>query len=157
MTVVALKATGTSSFAEISKYLDFGAAEAFDCIDFGLPTTYPSGRSGIGDIFINALDFCLSLSAEALIVECGGDLFGANVPEFLTCLKARRSHLKITLAAADALSAMGAKRVLAEIGLTVSLITGPCTDTQTLRERTKTLCGIPAINLMRSPEIGSVG
>jgi hypothetical protein len=154
-TVIALKATGTSSFEEIATYRDFGAAEAFDCIDFGLPTTYPSGRGGIGDIFYNALDFCLSLSAEALVVECGGDLFGANVPEFLTCLKARRSDLKIILAAADVLGAMGAQRRLAEIGLAISLITGPCTDTPTMHERTQALCGVPAINLSRSPGQGT--
>jgi hypothetical protein len=148
-TVVALKATGTSSFEEIARYRDFGASQAFDCVDFGLPTTYPSGRDGIGDIFANALDFCLSLSAEALVVECGGDVLGANVPEFLTCLKAQRSQFKIVLAAADALGAMGAKRALGEIGLAISLITGPCTDTPILRERTQALCGIPAINLAR--------
>jgi len=103
-TVIALKATGTASVGEIATYQDFGAARAFDCIDFGLPTTYPSGRGGISDIFAGALNFCLSLSADALVVECGGDLFGANVPDFLTCLKARRSDFKIILAAADALS-----------------------------------------------------
>ena len=151
-TVMALKATGTSSFEEIARYQDFGATQALDCVDFGLPTTYPSGRAGISEIFANALEFCLSLPAEAMVVECGGDLFGANVPEFLACLKARRSDLKIILAAADALGAMGAKRVLAEIGLTISLITGPCTDTSVLRERTEALCGIPAINLLRSPD-----
>jgi SAM-dependent methyltransferase len=146
-TVVALKATGTSSFMEIARYLDFGATEAFDCIDFGFPTTYPVGRRGIADIFFNALDFCFSLPADAVVVECGGDPVSANSPELLRCLKARRSDLKVILAAADALGAMGAKRALSEIGLVVSLITGPCTDTAVLRERAETQCGIPAINL----------
>jgi hypothetical protein len=154
-TVIALKATGTASVREIATYQDFGAAQAFDCIDFGLPTTYPSGRRGISDIFAGALDFCLSLSADALVVECGGDLFGANVPEFLACVKARRSDLRIILAAADALGAMGAKRALDEIGLRISLITGPCTDTPTLRERTQSLCGIPAINLAHGSDQGT--
>ena len=129
-----------------------GAVQAFDCVDFGLPTTYPSGREGIRDIFANALDFCLSLSAEALVVECGGDLLGANVPEFLACLKARRSDLKIILAAADALGALGAKHALAEIGLAIDVVTGPCTDTPSMCERTQALCGIPAINLLRGPD-----
>jgi len=150
--VIALKATGTPSIAEIARYQDFGAAQAFDCIDFGLPTTYPVGREEISDIFAKEVDFCLSLPAAALVVECAGDPVSANAPELLTCLKARRSDLKIVLAAADALGAMGAKRVLAESGLTISLITGPCTDTPTLRERTEALCGIPAINLARGPE-----
>ena len=150
-TVVALKATGTSSFMEIARYLDFGAMQAFDCIDFGLPTTYPVGRGGISEFFMNALDYCLHLSAEALVVECAGDPFVANAPEFLTCLRTRCSNPKIILAAADALGAMGAKCALAEIGLAISLITGPCTDTAAMRERTQALCGIPAINLARGP------
>jgi hypothetical protein len=153
-TAIALKATGTSSFTEIATYQDYGAAQAFDCIDFGLPTTYPSDRSRISDFFADALDYCLSLATEALMVECGGDLFGGNVPEFLACLKARRPDLKIILVAADALGAMGAKRVLEDIGLTISLITGPCTDTSVLRERTEALCGIPAINLLRGTDLG---
>jgi hypothetical protein len=153
--VIALKATGTPAVAELVRYRDFGAAQAFDCIDFGLPTTYPSGRAGIGNVFLNALDFCLSLSANALVVECGGDLFGANVPEFLASLKTRRTDLKTILAASDTLGALGAKQALAEIGLAISLITGPCTDTPAMRERTQTLCGIPAINLLRGPDHGA--
>jgi hypothetical protein len=152
-TVIALKATGTASFEEIARYLDFGAAQAFDCLDFGLPTTYPAGRDGISDFFERALDFCLSLSAAALVIECGGDLFGANVPEFLTCVKARRPDLNIILAASDALGALGAKQTLAEMGLPISLITGPCTDTPSMRDRTQALCGIPAINLLRGSDL----
>jgi hypothetical protein len=154
-TVIMLKATGTSSFSEIARYLDYGAAEAFDCIDFGFPTTYPVGRGDILDIFSAALDFCLSLPGDALIVECAGDPVSANAPELLGCIKARRSDIKVTLAAADALGAMGAKRALAEIGLKISLITGPCTDTPILREWTEALCNIPAMNLARGLDPGS--
>ncbi len=147
--VVALKATGTSSFAELARYLDFGAAEAFDCIDFGFPTTYPVGRREIAEYFFNALDFCLSLPADAVVVECAGDPISANAPELLKCVKARRPDVKIIFAAADALGAMGAKRALAEVGLEINLITGPCTDTEILRQWTEALCGIPAINMAR--------
>jgi hypothetical protein len=149
-TVIALKATGTSSVTELASYQDFGASLVFDCVDFGLPTTYPVGRKGIRDFLSDALDFCLSLPADALIVECAGDPVSANAPELLSCLRTRRSNLKIVLAAADALGAMGAKQALAEIGLSISMITGPCTDTPTLREWTEALCGIPAINVARN-------
>jgi hypothetical protein len=93
----------------------------------------------------------LSIASEAVVIECGGDILGGNVPVFLECLKRRRTELKIILAAADALGALGAKRVLQEMGLSISLITGPCTDTPTLRERTQTLCGIPALNMSKGP------
>src|SRR5262245_1403544 len=150
--VVALKATGTSSFAELAQYLDFGAAEAFDCIDFGFPTTYPVGRKDIVEFFSSALDFCLSLPADAVIVECSGDPVSADAPKLLECVKARRPHPKIIPAAADALGAMGAKMALAKIGLEINLITGPCTDTAILRQWTEDLCGIPAINMARDSD-----
>jgi hypothetical protein len=153
-TVIAFKATGGCTVSEIASYLDFGATQAFDCLDFGLPGSYPVGRKGIREFFDNALDICLSLPADAVVVECGGDLFGANVPEFLACLKTRRSDLKIILAASDTLGALGAKQVLAEIGLAINLITGPCTDTPAMRERTQALCGTPAISLTRGLDQG---
>jgi hypothetical protein len=145
--VVAFKANGTPSIRELALYRDFGATQAFDSIDFGLPSTYPVGRADIREIMFDALDFCLSLPADAVVIECAGDPVSANGPPLLDCLKARRSTFKIVLAAADALGAMGAKQALAEIGLEISLITGPCTDTPILREWTEALCGIPTINL----------
>ncbi len=146
-TVIALKATGTSSFAELASYLDFGAAQAFDCVDFGMPTTYPSHRDGVDLVFERALDTCLSIAADAAVVECGGDMLGANVPVFLDRLKRRRPRAKVILAAADALGALGGKRVLEDMGWSLSLIAGPCTDTPTLRQRTEDMCGVAAINL----------
>jgi len=147
--VMALKATGTSSVTELHSYEDFGAAPCFDSVDFGLPTTYPSGREGIDAHFDAMLDACLGISADAVLIECGGDILGANVPSFLACLARRRQDVRVILAASDALAALGAKSVLADMGLTVTLITGPCTDTPTIQQRTRDLCGIPALNLAR--------
>jgi hypothetical protein len=147
--VTALKATGTSSLTEILRYRDYGAVEAFDCVDFGLPTTYPTGRDGMDAVFNRALDVTLSNASDAVLIECGGDILGGNVPIFLECLKRRREGLKIILAAADALGALGAKQILGDMGLSISMITGPCTDTPTLRERTQALCEIPALNMSR--------
>jgi hypothetical protein len=147
--VVALKATGTSSVTELHSYEDFGAAPCFDSVDFGLPTTYPSGREGIDAHFAAMLDVCLGITADAVLIECGGDILGANVPSFLACLARRRQDVRVILAASDALAALGARSVLADMGLTVTLITGPCTDTPTIQQRTRELCGIPALNLAR--------
>jgi hypothetical protein len=147
--VVALKATGTSSLTELHSYEDFGAAPCFDCVDFGLPTTYPSGRPDIGGVFEAALDACLSAVADAVLVECGGDILGANVPAFLSILRRRRPDAKLILVASDSLAALGAKSVLGEMGLAVTLVAGPCTDTPTIQQRTQDLCGLPALNLAR--------
>jgi hypothetical protein len=143
-----LKATGTSSFGELAVYLDFGASQAFDCVDFGLPTTYPSGRSDMDGFFDAMLDTCLSTRAEAVIIECGGDILGANVPVFLNRLNGRRSDAKIILAASDALAALGGTRTLQEMGMSVHMITGPCTDTPILLQRTQNLCNTPAVNML---------
>jgi hypothetical protein len=146
-TVIALKATGTSAVTEIMTYQDFGAAQAFDCVDFGLPSTHPSGRAGIDRLFDRVLDTCLSIPADAVLIECGGDIIGLNVPTFLRRLKRKRSRPKVILAAGDALGALGATWMLRDMGLSVDLITGPCTDTPAIQQRTQTLCMIPAMNL----------
>lgn len=153
-TIVTLKATGTSSISELLAYRDFGATHAFDCVDFGLPTTYPSDRAGVEETFDRALDFCLGMPADAVIIECGGDFLGANVPVFLQRLKGRRSDGKFILAASDALGALGGKLMLHDMGFSLDLITGLCTDTPTLRQRTEKLCGIPAINMSRGGNNG---
>lgn len=147
--VLALKATGVASLRELMTYRDFGAIDAFDFVDFGLPSTCPANRTDIEPMFEHMLDTCLSRAAEAVIMECGSDMLGANVPVFLECLKRRRSQMKIILAAADPLGALGGKTVLKEMGLEVDLITGPCTDTPTALERTRTLCGVTALNMAR--------
>jgi hypothetical protein len=118
-------------------------------VDFGLPTTYPSGRDQIGDLFDTMLDTCVSTPADAILIECGGDILGGNVPAFLPRLVARRPDVRVILVASDSLAALGAKSVLAEQGLAVTLITGPCTDTPTIEQRTRDLCGVPAINFAK--------
>lgn len=145
--VVVLKATGTTSVTEAAAYLDFGAAQVFDCLDFGVPTTFPCARADAAEIFNEALNVCLSLTADAVLIECGGDFLGTCVPEFLQCLLLRRPNPTTILAAADTSGALGAKRELERMGLTLNLITGPCTDTLTARQRIETICGIPARNM----------
>jgi len=151
--VVALKATGTSSLTELHSYLDFGADPCLDCVDFGLPTTYPSERDQAGEYFDTMLDTCLAVPADAVLIECGGDMLGANVPAFLNRLVARRPTVRVILAASDSLAAFGGKSVLAEMGLAVTLITGPCTDTPTIERRTRDLCGIPAMNVAKGEPV----
>jgi hypothetical protein len=152
--VAALKATGTASLTELHSYQDNGAAPCFDCVDFGLPTSYPSGRADSGALFERMLDACLGVPADALLVECGGDILGANVPGFIAALQRRRPDAKVVLVASDALAALGAKSVLADMGLAVTLVSGPCTDTPTIQQRTAALCGLPALNLARGAAIG---
>jgi hypothetical protein len=154
-TVIALKATGTSSVTEIMSYQDYGAAQVFDCVDFGMPTTHPHNRKGIDHLFDRALDTCLSIPADAVVIECGGDMLGGNVPTFLSCLRRRRRNTKVILAAADTLGALGATKMLRDMGLSVHLITGPCTDTPAVRLRTQALCRVPAMNLTRNEADGA--
>ena len=89
------------------------------------------------------------MPADAVIVECGGDMLAANIPVFLKRLKRRRSRAKVVLAAADPLGALGGTRMLRDIGLPVNLITGPCTDTPASQRRTQSLCKRPAMNMAR--------
>src|SRR5262249_26458954 len=53
--VIVLKATGTSAVAEIATYRDYGAAQAFDCVDFGLPRAARLSRTAGGPLSRGAL------------------------------------------------------------------------------------------------------
>lgn len=154
---VVLKATGTSAIAEIAMYRDHGADHVFDCVDFGLPTTYPSNRKDMTRVFDRALDTCLSIPADAVLIECGGDLLAANIPVFLRRLRRRRPRPKVVLAAPDAVGAFGGSRKLRDMGLSVDLITGPCTDTSAVRQRTQLLCKTLAVNLAATDNKGFEG
>ena len=147
--VVALKATGTSSLTELHSYQDFGAAPCFDCVDFGLPTTYPSGRADIGGVFEAALDACLSAAADAVLVECGGDILGANVPMFLDQPRAAPAGGEGDPGGVGFACGAGGEIGAGGDGAGVTLVTGPCTDTPTIQQRTQDLCGLPALNLAR--------
>jgi hypothetical protein len=147
--VLALKATGTSSVTELHSYQDHGALPCLDSVDFGLPTTYPSNRPGMEPYFTGVLEWCLSQPVDAVLIECGGDLLGANVPVFLQALRAVRPDVRVIVAASDTMAAMGAKTLLAEMGLSPMVMTGPCTDTPTIQARTQAVCGVPAINMAR--------
>ncbi len=150
--VVALKATGTPSVGEIALYEDFGASPAMDCLEFGMASTYPSGRLDVAEPFDRALDLCFHQLADAVLIECGGDLLGANVPVFLERLLCRRPDPRVVLAAADALGASAAVQALRGMGVPVTLATGPCTDTPVLARRTELLCGVPAMSMARLGE-----
>jgi hypothetical protein len=93
------------------------------------------------------------MPADAVLIECGGDMLGANVPLFLQHFRRWRPRAKVILAAADALGALGATTKLRKMGLSVTLITGPCTDSPTLRRRTEDLCRVPAMNLARGEHL----
>ena len=86
-------------------------------------------------------------SGDAVLIECGGDFLGTCVPEFLQCLLPRRAKLTTVLAASDTSGAVGAKQALERMGVTLNLITGPCTDTTTGQQRIEATCGIPARNM----------
>ena len=110
--------------------------------------TRPSGRAvdALRNIRITR-DYTKHAEGSVLI-ECGGDILGANVPVFLERLKKARQVDKLVLVAPDSLAAFGGLRILEKMGFAADLLTGPCTDTPTLLERTQKLCGVKAINML---------
>jgi hypothetical protein len=122
-TVIALKATGTAAVSEIAAYTDFGAAQALDCVDFGLPTTYPIGRKDIENFLSSEIDYCLAQPVDAVVMECAGDLSPATRAD--SCRMSKRGvRLIVVLAANDTLERWAQNRRSPNAGLN-SLITGP--------------------------------
>lgn len=144
--VTVLKATGTGSILESRLYADAGAL-VFDTVDFGLATTYPNGTLSIQEQFSAWLDYLSRLLTDVLVVECGGDPIGANVPSLIAAVQRQMPVLIHISAASDAMAALGLCRWFESTGISVDLICGRCTDTAFMTERVKQLTGIPAENL----------
>ena len=146
--VIALKATGTASIIERQIYADAGASHVIDPIDFGLATTYSSEEQGcIKGRFLGCLYHIANLNCSSLVVECGGDPIGANVPLFLTALRECGAPQFHVSSASDCLAALGLITLFQTINLPVNMFCGRCTDTTLLKNRTTTLTGISSLNL----------
>jgi hypothetical protein len=122
-------------------------ALVFDTVDFGLATTYPSGALSIQEQFPAWLDYLFKVPADALVVECGGDPVGANVPSLISAIRQLGPPLVHVSAASDAMAALGLCRWFEASGIPVDLICGRCTDTALMTERVGQITGVPAENL----------
>ena len=141
--VIGTKLTGAGRYRDILRFRDHGAAEIYDFVDAGLPSTVVSE-----DAFRRAirplLSHIASRDADFMVVEAGAsplepyngaaaiDELGANVRCRILC-------------ATDPYAVVGVQKAY---GLRPDLVAGPATNTSAALDLVEKLTGLPGINII---------
>ena len=141
--VVGTKLTGAGRYRDILSFRDHGAAEIYDFVDAGLPSTVvpeEEFRAAIRPL----LSFIATRDADFMVVEAGAsplepyngaaaiDELGANVRCRILC-------------ATDPYAVVGVQKAY---GLRPDLVAGPATNTSAALDLVEKLTGLPGINII---------
>lgn len=153
--VGAAKLTGVSLRRDTLKMEDAGAFRALSFNDAGIVTTKPETAVPVARGILAALtEPYHGLRPDVLVIELGDGIMGEyGVQEILRTpelMLPARAHV---LCANDPVGAWGAARFYAEdLGLPLTLITGPTTDNAVGRKFVEDRLGLPAINARSAPD-----
>ncbi len=121
--VAGVKATGTGAFGDFNSFED-GGAPALDFTDVGMPTTYRMPMEQIEAGFDTLVATAAAGGAEIVVVEIADGVFQQETRAILKSSTIRDRLDGILFAAPDALSALGGKLVLEQVGLSPFAISG---------------------------------
>ncbi len=148
--VGAAKVTGVALRRDALEMLDHGAKQAFTFADAGLPST-------TGDDVVAAARGCMAAAGagmDVLVVELGDGLLGDyGVGDVLAAADIAAQLDAVVLAAADPVGAWGGARILDDLGLPLTAVTGPATDNAAGNDAIALHAGAPAANARKQPEL----
>ena len=146
--VIGIKLTGASRYRDILSFRDHGAAEIYDFVDAGLPSTVVPAdefRAAIRPL----LSHIARRDADFMVVEAGAsplepyngaaavDELGANVRCCILC-------------ATDPYAVVGVQQAY---GLRPDLVAGPATNTTAALDLVDKLTGLPGLNIIDPDEL----
>ena len=143
--VVAAKLTGAARYRDILSYRDCGAAEIFDFVDVGLPST-----ACPPELYREALPLLVSkiagAGADVLVAEAGASPLEPYNGD--TAVAALRDRLRFTvLCASDPYAVLGVQTAFGDAAAT-DLVAGPAANTDAAAALVQQLTGLPALNLL---------
>jgi len=147
--VGAAKLTGVSLRRDTLKMEDVGAIRALTFTDAGIVTTQPQSAVPVARGLIRALnDPMLGLKLDCIVLELGDGIMGEyGVFEILSSpdlMAPARAHV---MCANDPVGAWGAAEYMQkELGIGLTVITGPTTDNSVGRDFVTKRLGLPAVN-----------
>ena len=141
--VIGAKLTGAGRFRDILSFREAGAAEIFDFVDVGLPSTVVP-EADFRTAIVPLLEHIGSRQPDFLVAEAGASPLepynGAAAIDELG------DNVRVTiLCASDPYAVVGVQHAF---NLTPDLVTGPATNTSAAIELVDKLTGVPAINVI---------
>ena len=150
--VIGAKLTGAGRYRDILQFRKHGAAEIYDFVDAGLPSTVvPESEFRLA--VVPLLSYIAGRDGDFLVVEAGASPMepynGAAAIDLLG------DHVRcLILCASDPYAVVGVQRAY---GLEPDLVAGPATNTSAALDLVRKLTGLPGINVIdpaRIPEFG---
>jgi hypothetical protein len=141
--VIGTKLTGAGRYRDILSFRDHGAAEIYDFVDAGLPSTVvpeDEFRAAIRPL----LSHIATRDADFMVVEAGAsplepDNGAAAIDELGGNIRCR------ILCATDPYAVVGVQKAY---GLKPDLVAGPATNTTAALDLVENLTGLPGINII---------
>jgi hypothetical protein len=119
------KVTGSGSGKDRWMYLDAGAAEVVDFLDFGMASTFGYPVDRLWSTMVGIRDELAHRGADVIVLEIADGLLQAETRALASCLPGFANA--VVLAVSDALSAVAGIRILDEAGVPVRAISGRIT------------------------------
>jgi hypothetical protein len=154
------KVTGSGSGKDRWMYLDAGAAAVADFLDFGMASTFGYPIQRLQDTMAAIRDALVADGTEVVVLEIADGLLQAETRALAGRLPGFADA--VVLAVASALDAVAGVRLLADLGVTVSAISGVVTASPLAAREACAATGLPvlspaeladgaAVDLLRSP------
>lgn len=146
--IVGAKFTGAGRYRDIVSFRNAGAANIFDFVDVGLPSTVVAEEE-FREAIRPLLSHIGSMQPDFLVAETGASpLEPYNVGPAMEELG--DNVVCILLAASDPYAVVGVKKAF---GVEPDLVTGPAANTSAAVDLVRKLAGLPAINVINRKTI----
>lgn len=141
--VIGAKLTGAGRYRDILSFRKAGAAEIYDFVDVGLPSTIVP-ETDFRSAIVPLLEHIGSRNPDFLVAEAGASPLEPY--NSATAIDALGDQVRVTiLCASDPYAVVGVQHAFK---LTPDLVAGPATTTSAAIELVDKLTGVPAINVI---------
>ncbi len=129
--VAGVKLSGVASTQDLDKISDAGASPVLGFMDAGLPSTC-NDATEVVEVALGILHEVNQSQPDLIIAEFGDGILGEyNVGQIISSPEIQQHVCAFLVAAADFVAAYGAKEIMQQYGVEVTLITGPAVNNDT--------------------------
>jgi hypothetical protein len=139
------KITGIACLKDTIRMKNAGAAKTLSFLDCGVPSTVDTEDiAGIARSIVDQMK-----DVDLIVMELGDGIMGHYKVDRFFDDRALMSHIDaVVFCASDLTAAWGGKEILAQRGITVTVVCGPATDTEAGVTYLEKTIGIPAANAL---------
>jgi hypothetical protein len=131
LSIAGVKLSGVASTQDLDKIKDAGAAPVFGFMDAGLPSTCGDADEVI-ETALGVLAAANRSKPDLIIAEFGDGILGEyHVGKIISCPEIRQHVCSFIVGAGDLVSAWGAKEIMQQYGVEVTVMTGPAVNNDT--------------------------